>query len=234
MLGAGMKKGLSSEEEVAACRPGEQSTSLGPVAEQIIDWQMSGSERVLEALLRAVLPRLESAIQRSLRRQGIHDLSAIDDTLSLILDHLRRLPGVGNGERHVAKFIPRPAVTRGVAGGDAGIAYLEQLACSRAVDVARRRRRQAPQVFSALCPQSKKPFEETIVGDDAIGNTSPTIRDLVCEAAARLEPRQRLLIELLLAGKSQAMIAHVLEVAEGTVSRLRLKAIESLRRILDS
>ena len=51
--------------------------------------------------------------------------------------------------------------------------------------------------------------------------------------ARRSDWRQRLVVELLLEGKSQALIAHVLGVNEGTVSRLRARAIASLRRILD-
>jgi len=234
VLEAGMNDASSSEQEPAACQPGEQRASSGCVAEQIIDWQTNGSEAVLESLLRCVLPRLESVIQRVLRRRGIRDASAIDDTLSLVPDHLRRLPRREDGERDVARFAPRPAVAGGAARGDAGIAYLMQLAHSRAIDVARRRQRRATRVFSEIGSQDGIAFEATIIGDDPIGAASPNLRDSIAEAASRLEPRQRLVIELLLAGKSQAMIAHVLEVSEGTVSRLRLKAIESLRQILDS
>jgi len=229
-----MKDASASDQEPAAFRPGEQRASSGGVAAQIIAWQTNGSEAVLESLLRCVMPRLESVIQRVLRRRGIRDASAIDDTLSLVLDHLRRLPGCEDGERDVARFAPRLPVAGGVARGDAGIAYLVQLANSRAIDVARRRQRRATRVFSEIGSLDGTAFEATIIGDDPIGAASPKLRDTIAESAARLEPRQRLLIELLLAGKSQAMIAHVLEVAEGTVSRLRLKAIESLRQILDS
>jgi DNA-directed RNA polymerase specialized sigma subunit len=40
-------------------------------------------------------------------------------------------------------------------------------------------------------------------------------------------------VELLLAGKNQALIAHVLDVCEGTVSRLRTRAIAELRQIME-
>ena len=36
-------------------------------------------------------------------------------------------------------------------------------------------------------------------------------------------------MELLLEGKNQATIAHVLDVCEGTVSRIRMRAIATLR-----
>jgi len=226
-----------AQQRQAAAGMAEENDSAGhpdSIARQLIQWQESGSEAAFETLLRNVLARLEQIIATTLRQQGVRDGTVADDALSLVLDHLRRLPGGGNGERNVARFAPRARGPLCGPDGDAGVAYLEQLARSRALDAARRRKRERCLVFSQLHAARETPFEETIVGDDAIGNTSPTIRDLVCEAAARLEPRQRLLIELLLAGKSQAMIAHVLEVSEGTVSRLRLKAIESLRRILDS
>ena len=49
---------------------------------------------------------------------------------------------------------------------------------------------------------------------------------------ALLEPRLRTVVELLLEGKSQVVIAHVLVVCEGTVSRLRTRAIAELKRLL--
>jgi DNA-directed RNA polymerase specialized sigma subunit len=39
-------------------------------------------------------------------------------------------------------------------------------------------------------------------------------------------------VELLLEGKNQARIAHVLGVCEGTVSRLRARAIASLQSLV--
>jgi DNA-directed RNA polymerase specialized sigma subunit len=41
-----------------------------------------------------------------------------------------------------------------------------------------------------------------------------------------------MVIELLLEGKSQAVISHALDVCEGTVSRLRTRAIASLRSLM--
>jgi DNA-directed RNA polymerase specialized sigma subunit len=39
-------------------------------------------------------------------------------------------------------------------------------------------------------------------------------------------------MELLLEGKNQATVAHVLDVCEGTVSRLRMRAIATLRDLM--
>ena len=220
----------TSDPEIAGGGPGASSS----VAEQLVAWQATGSEATLETLIHVVRPRLQAAVEKLLRQRGIRDMTAVDDTLSLVLDHLRRLPGVRAGERTVGKFLPRAGPSGGPAGGDQGIAYLERLARSRAIDVARRRKRRDSVVFSELRRQGRTPFEETIIGGDAIGTTAPALRDLVCEAARQLEPRQQLLIKLLLAGKSQALIAHVLEVNEGTVSRLRARAIAAIRQILEA
>ena len=54
------------------------------------------------------------------------------------------------------------------------------------------------------------------------------------DAVAQLEPPLRQLVELLLEGKSQATIAHVLNVCEGTVSRMRKRAVDRLRELLDT
>jgi RNA polymerase sigma factor (sigma-70 family) len=52
------------------------------------------------------------------------------------------------------------------------------------------------------------------------------------EAIARLVPRQQAVIEMLREGKSQVMIAHALGVCEGTVSRLRQRAIVEIKRLM--
>lgn len=202
------------------------------IAGRIISWQETGSEAAFAGLVQATLTRLQRIIKQTLRQRGVRDANVADDALSLVLDHLRRLPGGRQGERSVARFVPRSSEPLCGPDGDAGIPYLERLARSRAIDAARQRRRHAGLVFSQLSGRSRRPFEETIVGKDVGGMAPPGLSDLVWEAAQELEPREQRLIELLLAGKSQAMIAHVLEVNEGTVSRLRIRAIESLRRIL--
>ena len=52
------------------------------------------------------------------------------------------------------------------------------------------------------------------------------------DAIPHLPPRERLVMELLLEGKNQATVAHVLDVCEGTVSRLRMRAIAMLRDLM--
>jgi RNA polymerase sigma factor (sigma-70 family) len=52
------------------------------------------------------------------------------------------------------------------------------------------------------------------------------------DAIPHLPARERLVMELLLEGKTQATIAHVLDVCAGTVSRLRMRAIATLRDLV--
>jgi RNA polymerase sigma factor (sigma-70 family) len=67
-------------------------------------------------------------------------------------------------------------------------------------------------------------------GEDVAAQTDLCVR--LRDIIPRLPPRERTVIELLLEGKSQAVIAHMLEVCEGTVSRLRGRATAALRNLL--
>lgn len=202
------------------------------VAILMLLWQEAGSETALESLITTTLSELLREINETLRRRGIRDPSATDDALSLVLDHLRRLPGGGDGPE-VAKFSPARTSSRSRQECDPGVCYLRQLARARASDVARARRRRHSLPFSALGPDAGTAFEQSIV-DSAHGDVGqPPASERLGEAARQLEPRQRMVVELLLEGKSQALIAHMLGVNEGTVSRLRARAIASLRRLLE-
>jgi RNA polymerase sigma factor (sigma-70 family) len=200
------------------------------VAALLLEWQERGSHEAFETLAAMVLRRLGPLVAATLRGRGIKDPAASDDAISLVLDHLRRLASDSPADRAVTKFA---AARSNSADGAGGWGYLRHLARSRARDVARERRRQSP-VFSQLRGRGGEEFELTIPGGDAGGEAPPPLTDRLREAARSLEPRQRLLVELLLDGKSQALIAHALDVSEGTVSRLRVRAIKKLRRIIGS
>ena len=202
------------------------------VAMLLLSWQETGSDHAIESLVGLVLPDLLRVIRQTLRQCGVRDPAAADDAVSLVLDHLRRLPGGGN-DRRVARFLPERASPRSRRERDPGLGYLRQLARARAIDVARTRRRRRSVPFSALGPDADTPFEQTIAVPSAGPADAPPRSELLAAATLELEPRQRLVVEQLLEGKSQAVIAHMLGVNEGTVSRLRVRAIESLRRILD-
>ncbi|MEI6240015.1 MAG: sigma-70 family RNA polymerase sigma factor [Planctomycetia bacterium] len=201
------------------------------IADALQAWQESGDEVWLEYLISRALPRLEHAARSVLRRLHISDWSAVDDALSLVFDHLRRLPATTPGERAVRRFETGRGTGHG--SGDQGLAYLVWLAHERAIDVARQRKRQATR--HRLFATAHHTPRIVSTDHEALSDTG----EADCASAARLhaalamlEPRARAVIQLLLDGKSQAVIAHVLGVCEGTVSRLRTRAITELRRLL--
>lgn len=201
------------------------------VADALQAWQETGDVAWLEHVIAETLPRLERAARGVLQRLQIDDWSAVDDAVSLVLDHLRRLPATAPGERSVARFEHRRDA--GGSVGDPGLAYLVWLAHERAYDVARQRKRQTKRLQRYATVHTVRHIDDT---DFA---SLSDARETDCATAARLqtaivllEPRSRTVIQLLLDGKSQAVIAHVLGVCEGTVSRLRTRAIAELRRLL--
>jgi RNA polymerase sigma factor (sigma-70 family) len=196
-------------------------------------WQQSGRHEVLERLICVAEPLASYVIQRVLSRRGIRDPHAVDDALALVFDHIRRLPGAGEGERSVSPFAPA------AQAGGRGRAFLHRLAQDRALDVARTRRRRERHIatFSQLDELAVARLEdecvETATGSvpaDAGDESSRRLR----AAISRLPARDRQVIGLLLQGKNQAVIAHVLGVCEGTVSRIRRRAIDRLRTLLET
>jgi RNA polymerase sigma factor (sigma-70 family) len=217
----GQVTGAGAAQDADACT----SVSL-----LFLRWQETGRETEFEAIVAEVRPQVEQVAERVLHRQGLRDPAAVDDAVSLVLDHLRRLCDAEGRDRPVAKFAP-------IAGGgcheprDPGRTFVACLAKDRARDVVRARRRQRSVPFSQLGAEATRAFEQRLVASDPAADGPPLI-DRVRAAAERLEPRQRLLVELLLEGKNQAMIAHVLGVCEGTVSRLRIRAIAALQSLV--
>lgn len=200
----------------------------------LLEWQSSGDEQCLEDLVRMITPLLERVAARTLRQFGIHDHSAIDDTTSLVFDHLRRLPCLPPGERSVMPFATdRPRYR--CEQRDSGAAYLHRLTHDRAIDVARARRRSARRAtpISELCDTARVSvyrWTEVETADDTEAADADSAS--LHQEIERLEPRLRTVIAMLLDGKSQVTIAHALGVCEGTVSRLRVRAIDQLRRTL--
>lgn len=206
-----------------------------PILERLLlAWQRTADAERFQALIMEVAPRIERIARVTLRRHGITDLSAADEVLSLVLDHLRRLPGVSRGERAVAPFAPPPAELSPCAS-DAGEAYITWLVRDRAHDVARARRRQACHalLFSQLDRLDAASMEQSAIAPaEADVRSLDELCDRLRQAVEHLPPRERSVIELLLAGKSQAAIADTIHVCEGTVSRLRSRAIAALRDLL--
>lgn len=200
----------------------------------LLQWQSSGDEQYLEDLMRMITPLLERVAARTLQQLGIRDRSAIDDTTSLVFDHLRRLPSQPSGERSVMPFAADRLRYRRERD-DSGAAYLHRLTHDRALDVVRARRRRARRVtpISELCDTARVSVYRwtKVETDDDVAAADADSASLHLELD-RLEPRLRTVIAMLLEGKSQVTIAHALGVCEGTVSRLRVRAIDQLRRTL--
>ena len=199
-------------------------------------WQAVGDVRDLESLLARALPLIEHTAAATLRRRHLADPAAIDDAVSRVLDHLRRLPGASAGEKIVARFVPRSGHIGAESLGDRGEAYVVWLARERALDIVRSRRRVAHHIscFSEL-PAASRTLTTDAGKANAIGlcHAPPGAQwQRLHDAIPLLDARQRVVIELLLEGKTQAVIAHALDVCEGTVSRLRSKAIAQLRLLL--
>lgn len=74
------------------------------LAAKLTAWQETADEDRLAEVVMEARPQLEAAARCVLRRLGIGDWSAVDDAVSLVLDHLRRLPQAAAGERAVAQF----------------------------------------------------------------------------------------------------------------------------------
>lgn len=208
--------------EAAACRQ-SGGASLGSLLE---GWQETGDPDRLAVLVVAVRPVVEAVAVRVLRSRRIVDRSAVEDVVSLVLDHLRRLPRGLEGERAVAMF-------RGDApGSDRGGVFIRLLTRNRSLDVARnhRRHRRHECPFTAAADEVRQSLvhRRAAARHDAEADT----RDRLAAAIDRLEPDLRTVVELLLDGKSQAVIAHVLGVCEGTVSRVRSRAVAKLRALM--
>jgi len=195
------------------------------IATLLAGWQRSGDPHCFAVLAVAVRPVVESVALKVLRNRHIADRSAIDDVLSLVLDHLRRLPGASGDDRRVARFRDGdPAIAN-------GLAFIRVLARTRSLDVARghrrRWRRMAP-LSLADDMQNRRVDWNSADGQQA----QDDIHQRLAAAIDRLDPRLRTVVELLLAGTSQADIARTLGVCEGTVSRDRGRAIARLRGLL--
>lgn len=217
------------ESAVTDAKPARQSGDAPPagIGRLLDGWQATADPERLAMLVAAVRPMVEAVATRVLRGRHIADLSAVDDVVSLVLDHLRRLPRGLEDERHVALF-------RGdEPGADTGTAFIRILARNRAIDVARSRGRRARRSvpFSAAIDDVR---EALVTRQDvAVLVAEAEAHDRLAAAIDRLQPQPRTVVQMLLDGKSQAVIAHVLGVCEGTVSRVRSRAVAKLRRLME-
>ena len=186
-------------------------------------WQADHDAAAFEEIVNRLRGPLERLVVQEFRRRGIRDPDAGDDVMSLVFARLCRL-GMRAGGRSAARF----DASRARAGADPGWAFVRCVARSRVRDVVRGRRRWARRSAAITAGVVRR-----LRADEPQAGAWPENASLRA-AVARLDERSRTVIELLLAGKSQAVIAHVLGVCEGTVSRIRGQAIARLRSLLDA
>jgi len=203
------------------------------LATLLLEWQSLGRPDQFETLVTVIRPLVERMAAVTLHRRGIPDPFAIDESLSLVLDHLRRLPGSQSGELPVARFACSCDDGHCCSRADPGRAYVLWLARERAGDVARARRRQSRHcvVFSQLDRTTTVRLQEHVDSADTTASSADLCTQLH-EVIPMLPPRERMVIELLLDGKSQTVISHMIGVCEGTVSRLRSRATAKLRALM--
>ena len=197
------------------------------ITAMLLAWQSTADERHLQSLLRVSSHLIRRTARSVLVRHGVADPAAVDDAVSLVLDHVRRLAGVSTNEKKVSRFKP----SRTAAATNPGEAYLIWLSTKRARDVARTRRTRARFVQSLSHVEKGNSLTplQALVGPSA-NDTDDLI--LLHRAIEGLKDRQAVVIQMLITGQSQATIAAELNVCEGTVSRLRTRAITRLRRLL--
>ena len=204
----------------------------------LLIFQDQGCHEAFEKLLTAAKPIIESAAKATLRTRNVDAGNLVDDTLSAVLNHLRRLPAHAlrqnteqpASDQAVQAFTPQPDKP------DAGRQYLIWLTQRRAADVARREHRWRRQ----------QSFTETTVSqlDDAIARQSFTDQHAHTDhrqqqeqltwlqsAFEQLEESEQLLMAMVLEGKTLAVIAHVLDCSEGTASRRRQRIETKLQAL---
>ena len=194
---------------------------VGParVASLLDRWQCSRDPDEFAALVTLVREPVARVVSWTLRRAGIRDPGACDEAVGLVLERLFSL-GHDAAPGHRVVFDG----SRCDESGDAGWAFVRCVARSRARDVARVRRRRDGLIagYAALAALDR---------GGAVDDRDDADASRLRSALEALDERSRQVVGLLLDGKSQTVIAHVLGVSEGTVSRVRARAIAKLRQI---
>lgn len=200
----------------------------------LLAWQATSDEHRLELLLDRSRDLIEGVARRVLHRQRINDPAAVDDAAALVFDHLRRLPGRQAADRPVKPF--RLTACRGAS--EPGRAYMIWLAKERARDVARAIRSRARRSLSFAQLDDSQTLDESLLSPSESDADMPRDADerlcLLQQALDRLDAPLATVLRMLLAGKRQAAIAVALHVSEGTVSRMRGRAIHQVRALLRS
>ena len=194
----------------------------------LLIFQDQGCHEAFKKLLTAAKPIIESVAKATLRTRTVDAGNLVDDTLSAVLNHLRRLPAHAlrqnteqpASDQAVQAFTPQPDKP------DAGRQYLIWLTQRRAADVARSEHRWGQQ--QSFTKTTASQLDNAIARQSFAHQHAHTAHrqqqeqltwlQLACE---QLEESEQLLLAMVLEGKTLAVIAHVLDCSEGTASRRR-------------
>ncbi len=197
---------------------------------RLLAWQATGDHDSFALLVESIRVDVAAVARPLLARHGCRGLTAVDEVLALVLDHLRRLASEGSREDCVARFRPGPA-----GDEDAGERYITWLTRIRTHDFLRSRRRRSRRspTFTDMLgrhgdgdrPSPDGPGS----GDRESQGQDNARRECLHEALDALGPASRRLMEMILAGTTQKAIADLLGVCEGTVSRRRTAVLARIR-----
>jgi len=111
-----MSRGTANKDHAREPDADEACISLSLL---LLRWQASGDTGAFDTLVAQARRQVERVAERVLQQHGLRDPAALDDAVSLVLDHLRRLfahvPGVCEGtvsrlrERTIAALRARVA-----------------------------------------------------------------------------------------------------------------------------
>jgi len=186
------------------------------LAHLLVEWQASGDRDKFANLWAHAASLIRQSVRVTLARANLRDPASADDAVSLVIDHIRRLP---SGE--VAQYDGE----RNAAG------YLRWLAATRSKDVVRSRRRQQ---------RRERPWPEQLEIADAANEPEDASQAgwaaeamlALKNAIAELDERSQDVLMSHFEGERQADTARRLGVCPGTVTRIRQRAIERLRLVL--
>jgi RNA polymerase sigma factor (sigma-70 family) len=194
----------------------------------LLVWQEQSDEPSLKAVIDARLRMIEKVAAGTLVHHHIHDSGAIDEVVSRVLEHLRRLPRDNPGDVRVSQFTPRD---QNPAAADM---YLRWLTKRRAVDVAtelRRRWRHIKSFTGLTIDDLASDLPERVLSLTATQPAHSEAQVRILHAAiAQLNLRQRQLVQFILDGRPQVAIACELGVSEAWVSRAKQRIISKLRK----
>lgn len=198
----------------------------GSITELILEWQALGEEECFTHLATAVRPLIEKTATSWFKRYGACKGSHVDEIVSYVFDHLRRLHPRSIKEPPVAPFRPEPD------GNDAaGARYVRWLARRRTQDLLRRERRRIRKL-PTLTEAGVIGSGIAAVAQRSVDTQRHEQADSLRRAVASLALANRTVVEGLLQGQSQSQIAATLGVSEGTISRRKVKAVQHLRSML--